>query len=353
MMQSNVHFERGEVLLELQRFALAEQEFRQEIAVNPDRSDAYALLGWCLLQQGKLEALAEIQHAIHLSPQQANFHGILAVYWCSFRERDSARAAIYEAIRLNPYSGYYFFVLACIQVDESDRTMYSGNAKDIADKESIFYASNVFPAIEQSLTFDPHYIPALNLYTNSLAKVGRVEEAIENSLRTLEVTPNDALALKSHGMILFENNNFSEAANYFSKALAIDPNIDEASNFLLRSKRRIRRLEIEQKFAEKYSKLSKTEKDSIEASIHARDLELERKRSKKYKKDSKFNLLKYIQEVEAHSNGILLTIILLFVSTNIVIFIIWNIKIFLALLIEIIAIGSLIYLYRKSLDRTN
>ena len=346
-MQSNVHFERGEVLLELQRFALAEQEFRQEIAVNPDFPDAYALLGWCLLQQGKLQALSEIQHAIHLSPQQANFHGILAVYWCSFRERDSARSAIHEAIRLNPYSGYYFFVLACIQADESDCIMYSGNAIDIADKESKFYASNVFPAIEKSLALDPHYIPALNLYTKSLAKVGRDWEAIENSLRTLAITPNDALSLKNHGMLLFEKNNFTEAANYFSKALEIDPNLEEASNFLLRSKRRIRRLEIERKFSKEYFDLAKNEKDSIEASIRSKNLQLDRNKSKKYKKHNssvppkhKSNNARYLYAVAA---------IIFIVLLNIIIPTAWSIKIFAILPIEIMSILCLIYFYKNRL----
>jgi tetratricopeptide (TPR) repeat protein len=346
MMPSNVHFKRGEVLCELQRFALAEQEFRQEIAVNPDFPDAYALLGWCLLQQGKSEALVEIQHAIHLNPQQANFHGILAVYWCGFRERDNARAAINEAIKLDPYSGYYFYILACIQVYESDRIMYSGNAKDIADKESEFYARNVFPAIEQSLALDPHDIPALNLYTKSLAKVGRVWEAIENSLRTLEVTPNDALTLKNHGMLLFEANNFAEAANYFSKALVIDPNLEEASNFLLRSKRRTRRLKLEQKLAEKYFSSSEIKNDLIEDSKYSKNLKPINKKHKIY---SNLVALRH-KASKMYYFAVLIAITIFIVLLNAIIFIVWNIKIFLVLPIAIILLICLIYFYRRSIE---
>jgi tetratricopeptide (TPR) repeat protein len=347
MMSSNVHFEKGEVLCELGRFVLAEQESRQEIAVNPDFADAYALLGWCLLQQGKPEALDEIQHAIYLSPDKANFHGILALYWLSFRERDNARAAIHEALRLNPYSAYYFFILACIQVDESECKMYSGNAKDIADKESKFYAGSVFPAIEQSLALDPHHIPALNLYTNALAKVGRIGEAIDNSLITLALNPNDALTLKNHGVLLFEANNFVEAANYFNKALKIDPNLAEANNLLLRSRRRIRRLEIENKFAVEYSNLLENEKDSIKASKRKRELDLDCKRSKQ-NKPLKYKTLEYIKKVKSCSNYILLAAIFLFSLSILIIYVIWNTAMFLPLSVVAISIVLMFAFTQKS-----
>ncbi len=264
MRQSNVHFERSKVLFRQGKYDLAEREVRQEIAINPDFADAYALLGLCLINQIKftpdiqigevfnrfqankqksLAALAAIQSAIQLDPIDARFHSILATYWYCEKNYDRAKTAIEEAIRLNPNSADHFYLLACILSDKGEQAYQIANTGSrgtlfLVERWLLkYYLKDAFPPIKKSLSIDPNYLPALNLYTILLTKTGETKAALVNSIQALLIDAGDPVAHKNHGLLLIENGKYSAAVNSFQTALQIDPNLIAAREGLLEALR--------------------------------------------------------------------------------------------------------------------
>jgi tetratricopeptide (TPR) repeat protein len=255
------HLDRAEILLELDKYDLAEQELRQEIAENPDSDLAHGSLGRCLINQRKLgtETLEIVEYALSLNPENDWLHYLLAVYWHMKGEFDRAQTAIGVSIELDPNVSLYFDTLARILFDRGNDRFKTHTRRAlliifIASRGVLLpiavgilaickgywirsYLQPVFIPLEKSLSFDPEYLSAINLQTQLLIQTHRFHRALTSSLNALQADPSDDTAHKLHAQILLRVGKYSAARDHFQSSLRLDPSSAESKAGLLEATR--------------------------------------------------------------------------------------------------------------------
>jgi tetratricopeptide (TPR) repeat protein len=260
------HLDRAEILLDLDKYELAEQELRQEIAENPNSDLAHGSLARCLINQQQVgpETLTILEYALSLNAENDWLHYLLAVYWHIKGEFDRAQAAINVAIELDPNSERYFDILARILFDRGN-DQFKTHSRRVLLIILIFsrgglwpiamgilsvcrgywlrsYLRPVFVPLEKSLSLDPEYLSAINLQTQLLITTNRFRRAFVSSLTALQIDPANDVAHKLHAQILLRLGKYTTAIKHFQSSLSIDPSSAEAKAGLLeatRSKYRI------------------------------------------------------------------------------------------------------------------
>jgi tetratricopeptide (TPR) repeat protein len=255
------HLERAEILLELDKYDLAEKELRQEIAENPDSDLAHGSLARCLINQRKLgaETLEIVEYALSLNPENDWLHYLLAVYWHMSGDFNRAQTAIGVSLELEPNSPLYFDTLARILFDRGNDNFKTHSRRVLliifvfsrgvlwpiswaisATFKSYWlrsYLQPVFSPLEQSLSLDPEYLSAINLQTQLLLQIDRSHRALDSSLNALRIDPNDGVAHKLHAQILLRLGKYPAAREHFQSALSIDPSSNESKAGLLEATR--------------------------------------------------------------------------------------------------------------------
>ena len=201
----NPNLQRGLLLYQQARPALAEAEFRQALGEQPDDAHAHAMLALCLAQGEKFaEATTEAQTAVHLQPDFPFAHYALAHVMFDRRHYPEAQAAIEEAIRLDPSDADYFSTLGAIHLQESRW------------KEAL-------AAADQGLQFDAQHIGCTNLRAVALVKLGRRAEAGLSIDAALARNPESAPTHANQGWTLLEKGDPKKALEHFREALRLDP----------------------------------------------------------------------------------------------------------------------------------
>src|SRR5262245_4167204 len=119
MQTANPHLQRAEVLLQQNRYDLAEKELRQAIAMEPNEALAYSYLAGCLAERKEwLPATQAAQQGVGLDPASGYSHYALARVLSDRHLNKEARASIDEAIRLEPYDPNYWALRAQIDINE-------------------------------------------------------------------------------------------------------------------------------------------------------------------------------------------------------------------------------------------
>jgi tetratricopeptide (TPR) repeat protein len=255
------HLDRAEILLDLDKYDLAEQELRQEIAENPDSDLAHGSLARCLINQRKLgaETLEIVEYALSLNSENDWLHYLLAVYWHMSGNFDRAQTAIGISIELDPNSPLYFDTLARILFDRGNDNFKThtrrvlimlfvvsrGAALPIALGllaicKSYWlrsYLQPVFTPLEKSLSLDPEYSSALNLQTQLRIQTNRYHRALASSLNALQIDPSDATAHRLHAQTQLKLGKYTLARDHFQSALRIDPSSNESKVGLLEAVR--------------------------------------------------------------------------------------------------------------------
>ncbi|MEB3151604.1 MAG: tetratricopeptide repeat protein, partial [Sphaerospermopsis sp.] len=76
---------------------------------------------------------------------------------------------------------------------------------------------------ERSLNINPDNIIALTSYGKALAESGNYEKACDIFERSLKINPDDIIALNSYGKALAESGNYEKACDIFERSLNINP----------------------------------------------------------------------------------------------------------------------------------
>lgn len=201
----NIHLERGRLLFEQDRHALAEGELRLALADEPEHPVAHVLLALCLLEQGKHEAAAsEARQAIRFAPEFPFAFYALARVEYQQGKRDAAKSALRDALRLDPTFVSAHALLAAVLLD-------GGNA--VAAVESA----------ERGLAIDPNHAHASAVRTLALLRLGRTDDATDETREALRRDPRDTLAHAGHGWALLHAKKPAEALAHFREALRLDP----------------------------------------------------------------------------------------------------------------------------------
>lgn len=220
----SAHLARGQLLLEQQRYVLAEGEFRLAAAAEPDAPVPHAMLALALLaQERREEATTEAQHAIGLAPDWSFAHYVHARTLADRNRTTEARAAIDEAIALDPTDASALAFLGALQFDQSK-------------------FADALASAELALAQDPEHTSANNLRAMALVKLDRRAEAGATIDATLARDPENADTHANQGWALLEGGDHTRALDHFREALRLDPDNEWARQGIveaLKSKHRL------------------------------------------------------------------------------------------------------------------
>jgi tetratricopeptide (TPR) repeat protein len=214
--------EQGRLLLDLQRYADAEDNLRKALARDPQNPKGHSYLAVALLAQGdhkpeKLEnGLREARRTITLHPDGVSGYFLLA--WGQLLKRRPAEAldALQPGLRIDPQDEWGHSLMAQAYL------MRSEWAKALA-------------TADEGLKFDPESARLLNWRAEALIMLDRKAEAraaIEMALRS---DPSSARGHANQGWLALYDNNAPAALSHFREALRLDPNSETAREGLVRS----------------------------------------------------------------------------------------------------------------------
>lgn len=206
----NSHFERGRLLLQQRRFDEAIGELQLHLAHDSDNSSTHSLLSLAFLGLEKhAEATEHAQRAIHLAPDESLGHYALAVVLDERNRLADARAAIEEAIRLDPYNPDYFALLAGLHLQQ-------------------YRWREALDAANAGLEIEPEHNLCTNFRAQALIKLGNRAEAAQTIGDALARRPDDALTHANQGWAMLHQGEPYKALEHFREALRLNPELEFA-----------------------------------------------------------------------------------------------------------------------------
>lgn len=182
------------------------------LARHPEDNEIRRLLGGTLLAKARAlmgarnlpQALAELQRATDLRPDDAQFHAELGVVFAEMQRFDEAVAALREAVRLDPGVGELQYNLGAIlsrmrRFDEAIACY--GKALDMLPDDA---------ALHNNLGL-------------ALLETGELDAARKQLERAVEIEPDFANAHLNLGRVFESQNNAAKAKEHFSIAVRLDP----------------------------------------------------------------------------------------------------------------------------------
>ena len=204
-------YQRGIVLFQQGRYDLADREFRQELASDPDNPQAHAFLALCLSEQKRNDdALREADEAVRLEPDEAFGHYARGRILCDQERFKDAEAAAREAIRLDPVNAGYFGLLAGAEMGRrrwAEALDAAGRGLAIDPETPVAPTSAPWPWSSSAARTRPNRLSA----------------------RPWPTTPKNALTHANQGWALLHRGDHQTGhSKHFREALRIDPNLDWA-----------------------------------------------------------------------------------------------------------------------------
>jgi tetratricopeptide (TPR) repeat protein len=234
------------LLYNQKRYAMAADEFRKELAQNPNSALSMAMLALSLVYDRKPnEALTSAQAAIAADPERAFVHYALAsvvigpglrthqlryfrnyrLLWRQFWYRRRLRKATphaLEAIRLDPHNPDFLALMAAVELDLQNP-----------------WKSQEWS--EKALAARPDHVRSINLRARALAKRARASEARETFQRALALDPDGAATRYQGGWTHLQVGDADQAVEHFTEAVRLDPNSVSAHDGLRAARRSIAR----------------------------------------------------------------------------------------------------------------
>lgn len=206
----STHLARAQMLIERSRYEQAIGELQRHLADDPNNPLVHAQLALCLSELKKhQEATEAAGRAVHLAPDLAFSHYVLAETYYARNRLPQALAAANESIRLDPEDADHWGLLARIH----------------------FASSRWRPAleaVEKGLEIDPENVACANLRAMCLVKLGRRGEAGATIDTALARDPENALSHANQGWTLLEQRRPQQAMEHFRESLRINPELEWA-----------------------------------------------------------------------------------------------------------------------------
>lgn len=196
---------RAEFFIARRRFPEAEAEVRRALAEEPERADAWAMLGLVHLACERLdEALECARAAVGHDPTSTYALYVLTRVHDRREEPGQAAAAIAAAVRLDP-----------------------GDAHLVAEEARLHLVADrhreALAAAERGLAIDPDHRGCNDLRARALVLLGRADEAADAVQANLARDPEDADAHVTLGYLRLKAGRHAEALASFREALRLDP----------------------------------------------------------------------------------------------------------------------------------
>ena len=190
----------------------AEQACKKMLALFPQASTVYSLLGATLISQGMAEqALKVYDKAIQLRPDYAKAYNNRSIALKNLGQLEDAIKSYDKAIQLNP--------------DYAEVYNNRGNVlQDLGQLEEAIKSH------DKAIQLKPDYAKAYYNRGNALKALLQLEEAIKNYDRSIQLTPNYIKAYNNRGVALYELGQLEEALKSYDEAIQLKPDYADAYN---------------------------------------------------------------------------------------------------------------------------
>lgn len=193
------HSSLADALLSQGKTEEARDQYAEAVRYEPDSPTYHLNLGIALQKLGRnSEAVAEFKEAIRLKPDYAKAHGSLGNSLVQMGETDDAIAEYREVLRIDPGDEIAKRNLEAVQSHRNSPNMRAGAAPDSAQG---------------------HHLAGL-----ALAKAGRMDEAVAEYEKALEIDPRSADIHCELGAAYAMMRRTDDAILQFSQALKLNPN---------------------------------------------------------------------------------------------------------------------------------
>ncbi len=204
------HLERGQLLVQSNRFEEAIKEFSLELANNPENPLAHCMLGICFAQLQQFDqAIQHGERAVSLAPDVAYLHSQLAMSYLVAQADAAALQAAENALRCDPGDTVAHYVIGAVRSNNKD---WEG----------------ALAAAEQALAYDPEDIDARNLRSMALRNLGQATESIAEAKRSLAQNAENPHSHANLGWTYLRSGDLQQAEVHFREALRLDPNLETA-----------------------------------------------------------------------------------------------------------------------------
>lgn len=192
-----------DILFSTGRYGELEGLARVILQKRPAEGIVWKLFGLSLQMQGK-EALAALQKAAELLPQDAEAHANLAGAMRASGRFEEAAESGQRALRIRPNF---------IQAHNNLGLVFNDMGR-VDDAEACF---------RRALQIEPDFLPALNNLAYTQRDTGKSNEAKESFRRSLALNPANVEAMLSLGSLYMESGEMAEAETQLRKVLEIRP----------------------------------------------------------------------------------------------------------------------------------
>ena len=210
--------DRGWLLMDLKNWPLAEREFREAIALEPQAATPHAALAWCIARRSLKEALPEAREAVRLEPTLDYAHYTLAHLLIDVRDFAAAREAADEALRIDPRDVNYHALRARLHIAQNNWRP-------------------ALAAADEGLQFDPQNLYCLRWRAVALRGLGLPIMAEKTTAQLLAAHPENAAAHEQHAWALLAQGEAEPAEMHFRESLRLAPSSEQAVKGLHEARR--------------------------------------------------------------------------------------------------------------------
>jgi tetratricopeptide (TPR) repeat protein len=175
----------------------------------PENARARYNYGLALIKCGELDrGISEVQKSIDLNPIVPKSHLALAKAYSRKGDIDSAIREYEVVLRIepSPFSAHHDLGVLYGKMGEYEEAMYH---------------------LQRAREIDPDHFSVHNNLGIVYGKAGRIEDAFASFSTALELKPNDGETLENFGNVLFDEQRWGEALDYYQKAVS-SPEITES-----------------------------------------------------------------------------------------------------------------------------
>lgn len=205
------YFLEGCDFLESEKYLLAEDKFKQSLALLPDRASTLTNLSATQFKLKKYsEAKTAAEKAIFIEGGNSEAYLNLGLIEKEFKQFESSIILFDKAITLN--SHYH------------EAWSNKGNVLSELKRHNEAIAH-----FDKALSLKPDYVEAWSNKGATLHALKRYDEAIAHYDKALSLNPDYVEAWSNKGVTLHELNRYDEAIAHYDKALSLNPGYAEAS----------------------------------------------------------------------------------------------------------------------------